>query len=67
MINKLSSERQAESLSAGAVLKAPSMMIWVIGKQVYKEPRSSKDAWIPKKGGPVQVKDEEKNSIISNY
>lgn len=57
-----------QPLSAGAIFKAPSMMIWGHRKAgIQMEPRSRKDAWIHMRGGPARVKDEEENTIISGY
>lgn len=50
------------------MLKAPFTMIWVIGKQVHRWSQDlEKMPGSKKRRGPVQVKDKEKNTIISDY
>lgn len=61
-------ESARQPLSAGAMLKAPFTMIWVIGKQVHRWSQDlEKMPGSKKRRGPVQVKDKEKNTIISDY
>lgn len=64
--NQQASRSAREPLSAGAMLKAPFTMIWGHRKaSIQMELRSRKDAWISEEGCPVQVKEKEKNTIIS--
>jgi hypothetical protein len=52
-----------EPLSADAVFKAPSTIIWNLRKiGILMYPRPKKDAWIQKMVGFVQIKGKEKNN-----